>query len=344
MKKKIIALLLVLLIVISLAACSPNSATTSATTAAATTAAAKEVVELKAAIVLADDHPTTKSLKWFSDEVFKRTDGEVKITVFSNSQLGGQSDAIEGLQLGTLDLSTVSAGPLSQFVPELNVLSLPYIFSGGTEHMFRALEGEAGSELIKNIEENQLVFLGWADSGSRNIINDTKPVNTPEDLKGMKIRVMNSQAMVDAVNLMGAIATPMEQGEVYSALEQGVLDGWENNPVTLYTLKLYEVSDYFSWTQHFMVPDVLLMSPKAFEKLNEEQQKIVREVGFEAAQLQKEYFQQNINDTVEKLKEVGVKFNTIDDLSPFADRVAPVYEGYVSKFGDDLIKKINVVK
>jgi len=145
------------------------------------------------------------------------------------------------------------------------------------------LDGPPGQQLIADTNKAGFVFLFWADAGSRSVINNKRPVNSPEDLKGLKSRVMNSKLMVDTLNALGAIATPMGQGEVYSALQQGVLDGWENNPTTLYTLKLYEVSKYYSWTRHFSTPDVILMSRKVFDKLTPEEQKAMVEAGKEAS-------------------------------------------------------------
>ncbi|MBC7240260.1 MAG: DctP family TRAP transporter solute-binding subunit, partial [Chloroflexi bacterium] len=183
--------------------------------------------------------------------------------VFPSSQLGEQRDALEGMKVGTLEMAMVAAGPLGQFVPQVDVLNLPYMFRG-LDHLHKALDGDAGKKLISYIDQAGYEFLFWMDAGTRNVINNKRPIYKPEDLKGLKIRVMPSKIMVDTLNLMGAIATPMGQGEVYSALQQGVIDGWENNPPTLLTLKLYEVSKYFSWTRHFCVPDVVLMSKKVF--------------------------------------------------------------------------------
>ena len=292
-----------------------------------TASAASAAVVLKLSNVLPDGNPTTESLVFFAEKVKEKTGGEVEVRLFNNSALGGQREALESMQAGTLEMCMANAGPMAQFVPTMDVLSLPYVFQS-TEHMIKA-----------DIDKAGFVFLYWGDGGSRNLINNKKPITKPEDLKGLKIRVMDSRLMVNTLNAMGAIATPMAQGEVYSALQQGVLDGWENNPVTLLTLKLYEVSDYFSWTQHFMVPDLVLISKQAFEKLTPEHQKALLEAGRESEAKQREYWNAFVGKTVEELKSHNVKFNDVD-IAPFVQSVQPVWEDYTKKFGTELLDLI----
>ena len=300
--------------------------------------AASAAVVLKLSNVLPDGNPTTQSLVFFAEKVKEKTGGAVEVRLFNNSALGGQREALESMQAGTLEMCITSAGPAAQFIPAMDVLSLPYVFQS-TEHMFKALDGKAGEVLKGEIDKAGFVFLYWTDAGSRNLINNKRPVTKPEDLKGLKIRVMDSRLMVNTLNAMGAIATPMAQGEVYSALQQGVLDGWENNPVTLLTLKLYEVSDYFSWTRHFMVPDIVLISKEGFGKLSPEQQKAMLEAGAEAQVTQREYWNAFIAKTVEELKGHNVKFNDVD-VAPFVQSVQPVWEDYTKKFGTELLDLI----
>lgn len=298
---------------------------------------------LKLSSVLPEGHPTHKAMVFFADLVKEKTKGEIEIRVFPSSQLGEQRDALEGMKVGTLEMAMVAAGPLGQFVPQVDVLNLPYMFRS-LDHLHKALDGEAGKKLIGYINQAGYEFLFWMDAGSRNIINNKRPIYKPEDLKGLKIRVMPSKIMVDTLNLMGAIATPMGQGEVYSALQQGVIDGWENNPPTLLTLKLYEVSKYFSWTRHFTVPDVVLMSKKVYDSLTPEQQKAIKEAAVEGMAKQREFWADFEGKAVEELKTKGIAFNDVPDLTPFAEKVKPVWEGYISKFGKELIDAIQGVK
>jgi len=280
---------------------------------------------------------------FFADKVKEKTNGQIEIQVFPNSQLGEQRDALEGMKVGTLEMAMSSAGPLAQFVPSIDVLNLPYVFNS-SDHMHKVLDGEPGKKLVEDIEGAGFKFLFWMDSGSRNIINNVRPINKPEDLKGLKIRVMTSDLMVDTLNKMGAIATPMGQGEVYSALQQGVLNGWENNPPTLLTLKLYEVSKYFSWTRHFMVPDLILMSQKVYDNLTPEQQQAVLEAAKEAQAKQRELWADYEEKAVEELKQNGVIFNDVADITPFAEKVKPVWKTYTDKFGTQLVDMIENTK
>lgn len=295
-------------------------------------------IVLKLSNVLPDGNPTTESMVFFVEKVKEKTGGTVEVRLFNNSQLGGQREALESMQAGTIEMCMANAGPMAQFVPTMDALSLPYVFQS-TDHMFKALNGKAGDMIKADIGKAGFVFLYWGDGGSRNLINNKKPITKPEDLKGLKIRVMDSKLMVNTLNAMGAIATPMAQGEVYSALQQGVLDGWENNPVTLLTLKLYEVSDYFSWTRHFMVPDLVLISKQAFAKLSPEQQKGMMDAAKEAEAKQREYWNAFMDKTVEELKEKNVKFNEVD-IVPFVQSVQPVWEDYKAKFGTELLDLI----
>ncbi len=300
---------------------------------------AKEVKTLKVASVLPMGHPSMQALAYFAELVEEGTNGEVKVELYGNSELGGLRDGMEGAQLGTIDISYTNCGPLAQFVPSLNVVSLPYIFKS-TDHMYKALESEAGQKLIDDINAAKFVHLTFFDSGSRNVITNKRGVSNPEDMKGLKIRVMPAQQMVKTLNSMGGIATPMEQGEVYTALEQGVLDGWENSPITLLTLKLYEVSEYFSWTHHFRVPDAVIMSRKVFETLTPDQQKVILEAGKKCGEKQRVLWDEYYTQVVTELKDKGVKFTDINDLTPFIEAVQPVWDDYKAENGAELINLI----
>lgn len=304
---------------------------------------APEKVVMKLSSVLPEGHPTHEAMLFFADKVKEKTHGQIEIQVFPNSQLGEQRDALEGMKVGTLEMAMSATGPLAQFVPTIDVLNLPYLFKS-LDHMHNVLDGEPGKKLAEDIEKSGFKFLFWMDSGSRNIINNKRPINKPEDLKGLKIRVMTSNLMVDTLNKMGAIATPMGQGEVYSALQQGVLDGWENNPPTLLTLKLYEVSKYFSWTRHFMIPDVVLMSKKVYDKLTPEQQQAIIEAAKEAQAKQRELWANYEEKAVEELKQKGIIFNEVPDITPFAEKVKPVWKTYTDKFGTQLVDMIQNTK
>jgi len=298
---------------------------------------------LKASSVLPDTHPTNRAMKLFGDKVKEKTKGQIEIQVFGSSQLGEQRDNLEQLKLGTLDIMMTAAGPLGQFVPTVDAVSLPYVFRD-LDHLHKALDGEPGKKLTGDINKAGFVFLYYSDSGSRNLINNKRPIFTPEDLNGIKIRVMNSQLMVNTLKNMGAISTPMGQGEVYSALQQGVIDGWENSPTVLLQLKLYEVSKYFSWTRHFISPDVVLMAKKTWDKLSPDQQKSVMEAAKEAAAEQRKMWAADEKTSVDELIKKGVLFNEIKDVKLFQAKVQPVWKTYTDKHGTELLTQIQNIK
>jgi tripartite ATP-independent transporter DctP family solute receptor len=294
---------------------------------------------LKLSVTLPDENPTTKALKYMGDIAREKSNGELDLQVFGNSTLGNAVDAVEMMQLGTLEMGLISAGPVSQFAPEWEIFSLPYVFRN-TEHMFAALNGEFGKAMEESINKQGVIFLGWTDAGNRNVITAKKAIYAPGDLKGLKIRVMDSKLMVDSLNAMGSIATPMGQAEVYSAIQQGVIDGWENSPVTLISLKLYEVSPYFSWTRHFMTPDALLISESVFKKLSPEHQAILMESARIACDKQHADWAEYIGGVVGELEKLGCKFNEVKDIDAFIKAVEPVKESYKQKHGTKYLDMI----
>jgi tripartite ATP-independent transporter DctP family solute receptor len=302
--------------------------------------AASAATALKLSLTLPDDNPTTKALRHMGEVAREKSKGALDVQVFGNSTLGTATESVEMMQLGTLEMGLISAGPVSQFSIEWEVFSLPYVFRN-TEHMYAALNGAFGKAMEEAINQHGVVFLGWVDAGNRNVITAKKAINTPNDLKGLKIRVMDSKLMVDSLNAMGAIATPMGQAEVYSAIQQGVIDGWENNPVTLLTLKLYEVSPYFSWTRHFMTPDALLISESVFKSLSPENQEILKEAAKSACDKQWKDWDAYIKTTVAELEKYGCKFNEVSDIDAFIKAVEPVKESYKQKHGTRFLDMID---
>ena len=304
--------------------------------------AALAATSLKLSLTLPDDNPTPRALKYMGDVAREKSKGTLDVQVFGNSTLGTATESMEMMQLGTLEMGLISAGPVSQFSVEWEIFSLPYVFRN-TEHMYAALNGDFGKAMEEAVNQHGVVFLGWVDSGNRNVITAKRAINTPEDLKGLKIRVMDSKLMVDSLNAMGAIATPMGQAEVYSAIQQGVIDGWENNPVTLLTLKLYEVSPYFSWTRHFMTPDALLISESVFKGLSPENQAILKEAAKIACDKQRADWSDYIQTTVAELEKYNCKFNEVSDVDAFIKAVEPVKESYKQKYGTRFLDMIDAV-
>lgn len=295
---------------------------------------------IRATNTLGEDHPMTMALRFMSTELEKRTNGEVKLDVYPNSQLGGNKEMVEGVVLGTVDIAQQFAGTFSSYVPEMDILVQPFLFKS-EEGLFRALEGEAGQILEKALEKRGFVPLTYFYGGSRSFINNERPINTVEDLSGLKIRVIGVKTVINAINQMGAIATPMNQSDVYSALQQGVLDGWENSPVTMYSLKLYEQSKYFSYSRHLMTPDLVALSAVTAKKLGPKNLAILKEISLEASKYERQLWAENEGKMVKEMAEKGwVEFNEISDLTPFSDATKNLLEEYDAKFKNGLVEAV----
>jgi tripartite ATP-independent transporter DctP family solute receptor len=202
-------------------------------------------IVLKAADVQPEDYPTTMGLKYMAKLLDEKTQGRIKMEVYAGGQLGGEKETIEMTQMGTLAINRISASPLVGFVPEMGVLSMPFLFRDA-DHQWKVLDGEIGKNMLKGLEKSNLIGLAYYDSGARSFYTRGKPANTPEVLKGQKIRVQQSKIFVDTINALGASATSMGLGEVYSSIQTGVVDGAENNAPSLWTMKHYEVCKYYA--------------------------------------------------------------------------------------------------
>ena len=327
--RKLLSVLLVLLIGAALFA---NGQSDSA-------AAGAQKFELRVTNTLPMDHPMNQGLQKFADGVKERTSGNVTVQLFPNSQLGGNVEMVEGVQLGTIDMCNQFAGAFANYVPEMNVLALAFLFQS-EDHLFNSLNGKAGDVLADALRKKGFEPLGYFYGGSRSLMNNVRPINSPEDLKGLKIRTIPTNITLEGINRMGAIATPMSQADVYSALEQGVLDGWENSPITLYTLKLYEVTKYVSWTRHFMTPDLFTISSKTWAKLPDEYKTIIREEAAKAVDYERQLWDKSSSETVTKLKEEGVKFNDVADLQAFRDATSSLWDEYEAEYHNGLIQAV----
>ncbi|HOX29331.1 MAG TPA: TRAP transporter substrate-binding protein [bacterium] len=301
----------------------------------------------KGAIVLraADDHPldypTTQGLLEMGKIIEKKTNGRIKVKVFPSAALGSETQTIENTQMGTLDINRVSCAPLTEFSQKIGVFSMPYIFRDAA-HFRKVLDGPIGEEAAKDLEPKGLKLIAYYDSGARSFYNTKRAINTPDDLKGLKIRTQKSQVMVDLVNALGAAATPMSFEEVYSSLQTGVIEGAENNTPSYLSTNHYEVAKYYSLNEHARVPDVVLISMKTWNKLSDADKKIVADAAKESEKAQSELWAKYDKEALEKVKASGCKINK-PDPAPFREKVKPMYEKYRAQFGD-LIDRIQEVK
>jgi tripartite ATP-independent transporter DctP family solute receptor len=294
-----------------------------------------DIKVLNLAHSLPQSHPVHKGILAFQKSLAKKSDGKLIIKIFPDGQLGSEREALELLQIGSVAITKVSAAIVSNFVPEYNVLSIPYIFRD-KEHYFNVLEGNIGKSLLEKGSKYWLRGLCFYDAGSRSFYTKEKAIRTPEDLKGLKIRVMNNQTSINMVNSLGGSATPMAYGELYTAIQQGVVDGAENNPPSFVSSNHFEVSKYYTLDEHSSIPDVLLIGTKSWEKLSVQEKKCLQEAADESAQAQKKYWAASVEVSMQKLKEAGVEVIR-PEKSLFADRSKSVLEDITK---DEVLKKL----
>ncbi len=310
--------------------------------AAATTGAAAQTV-LRSTDIHPTDYPTVEAVRHISKLLEERTKGRIKINVFHSAQLGNEKDTIEQTRFGVIDLNRINMAPFNNLIPATNVPSLPFIFRS-VEHMRKVMDGPIGDSILKEFEKHDLVGLAFYDSGSRSFYNSKRPINTPADMKGMKIRVQQSDMFVALVSALGANATPMAFGEVYSALQTGVIDGAENNWPSYESTKHFEVSKFYSLTEHSLSPEVLVMSKRSFDKLSKEDQEIVKAAAKESVAKMRELWDAREKASEAKVKAGGAVINAVEK-QPFIDAMKPVYDRFVTDPAlKDLVAKIQAVK
>ena len=292
---------------------------------------------------LDQSHPVHKSMIYMAEVAAKKSGGKIQITVYPSQQLGTERECLELLQIGSLGMTKVSSSVLEGFVPDFKVFSLPYIFRD-EKHKFDFFESELGKSLLRSTEKFWLRGLCYYDAGSRSFYTKSKPILTPDDLKGLKIRTQESPTSVKLVNTLGGSATPISWGELYTALQQGVVDGAENNPPSFYTSKHFEVCKYYSLDEHTAVPDVLLISTVVWNDLTDQEKKWIQEAADESYEYEKKLWREATIEALEKVQESGVEIFYPDKLL-FEKKVQPLIEDLKSdKEIFELIQNIKAIK
>lgn len=310
--------------------------------AAATTGASAQTT-LRSTDIHPTDYPTVEAVRHISKLLEERTKGRIKINVFHSAQLGQEKDTIEQTRFGVIDINRINMAPFNNLIPETNVPSLPFIFRS-VEHMRTVMDGPIGDDLLKKFEAHDLIGLAFYDSGSRSFYNSKRPINSPADMKGLKIRVQQSDMFVSLVQALGANATPMPFGEVYSALQTGVIDGAENNWPSFESTRHYEVSKFYSLTDHSLSPEVLVMSKRSFEKLSKEDQAIMKAAAKESVIKMRELWDAREKASEAKVRAGGAQINKVEK-QPFIDAMAPVYAKFVTDAKlKDMVAAIQAVK
>ncbi len=232
----------------------------------------KSKTVIKLAHGLDTNHSVHKAMVFMNEVLEKESNGSMAIEIYANQQLGSERECLELLQIGSLDMTKVSAGVMENFAPKMRIFGLPYLFKD-REHHFKILDGAVGKELLEDGANFWIRGMGYYDAGSRSFYTKEKPIETPTDLQGLKIRVMESVSAINMVKNLGGSPTPISWGELYTSLQQGVVDGAENNPPSFYLSRHYEVCKYYSLDEHTALPDVLLLSTHTWEKLSQKERK-----------------------------------------------------------------------
>lgn len=271
-------------------------------------------------------HSVHKAMVKMGEDLIERSGGKLKLQIYPSQQLGTERECLELLQIGSMDMTKVSVGVLENFAPKMKVLGLPFLFRD-REHSFTVLDGPIGQSLLNEGEQYWLKGLGYYDAGSRSFYTMNKPVLEPADLEGQKIRVMESATAVNMVKALGGSPTPISWGELYTSLQQGVVDGAENNPPSFYLSRHYEVCKYYSLDEHTVLPDVLLIGTYSWNKLNEQEQKWLSESVKESVTYQRVLWAEAEAEALREVEKAGVEIFR-PDKSQFADKVKEIYEGY----------------
>ena len=335
MKKRILSVLMVAAMTTAVFAGCGSSSTgsaagsTAASTGSGSAAAGDAEYSMIAGTTTPDAHPYNLGLVKMGELINEKTNGAVKLDVFGNSQLGGERDLIEGLQLGSVQVTCVSTAPLSGFTDMFLVFDLPFIFET-TEQARAVMDSEVGEQILHSVDEQGLVGLAWFENGFRNVTNNVKPVTVPDDLKGIKIRTMENPIHMAAFKVMGADPTPMAMGDVFTALQQGTIDAEENPVPIVETNKFYEVQKYISMTGHLFSPAPVFIGKDYFESLPAEYQDAIKEAADEATPYQREQIDEQNVSGLESLKSNGMEANEVEK-APFQDATKSVYDEYVKE-------------
>lgn len=309
-------------------------------TAASTMSAQAAEIELKIAWLTSDSatDPYAIAARSFKSEIETAMPGRVEVSLFPNRQLGDDKEILEGLQFGTIDLGIITNAVVANLEPTYQLIDLPFLF-GSAEQAHQLLDGPIGQELADNLRKSNVVSLGAAEGGFRNMINNTRPIRVPEDVEGVKYRTMQNPVFIEMFSALGGSPVPMAWGEVYTAMQQGTVDGLEIPTSVVNSNNYAEITKYLSFTRHTYSAIHLLMSERSFERLPADVQKAVIAASSAAIAKQRETVSAAEAEVVQMLLDKGMEINDIEDVGAFRTKVAPVYEKFESAIGKDLLDR-----
>ena len=299
----------------------------------------KQQTIIKLAHGLDTNHSVHKAMIFMNEFLEKESNGKMSIEIYANQQLGSERECLELLQIGSLDMTKVSTGVMENFAPKMRIFGLPYLFRN-REHQFNVLDGVVGKELLENGKNFWLKGMGYYDAGSRSFYTKDKPVENPSDLEGLKIRVMESVTAINMVKKFGGSPTPISWGELYTSLQQGVVDGAENNPPSFYLSRHYEVCKFYSLDEHTALPDVLLISTHTWKKLSDQERMWLQKSVDESIKYQRKLWADAEETALLEVEKAGVTILR-PDKSSFIEKVNSLYsDAELNKDIKVLIQKI----
>lgn len=306
-------------------------------------AAAASAVELKVGYSLPETSHYGVGATVFGEQLEKLTSGKFTIKQFPANALGGEREMVEGAQIGTVDVVITSTGPVGNFVPETLITDIPFLFKS-YEHAHAVLDGPIGQELLDKFPEHDLIGLVWTENGFRNLTNSKHAVATPEDAAGLKIRTMENPVHMEAFSKIGILPTPMAFPELFTALQQGTVDGQENPIGVIVSAKFSEVQKYLSLTNHVYSPALIILSPSVWDGLTDEEKAAFKEAGKAAAKAMREKVRADADSGVETLRSQGMDVITDVDRAAFEKALEPLMAGYAEKFGKERLDAIRNYK
>jgi tripartite ATP-independent transporter DctP family solute receptor len=308
-------------------------------------AMAQQKLVLKATDVHPLGYPTVEAVVRMGKKLEQATNGRLSIQMYPSMQLGGEKEMIEQAQVGALAMARISVGPMGPLVPELNVFNLPFMFRDDA-HMEKVIDGPIGEEMLKKLTDHptaNLIGLCWMNAGTRNVYNSKKPIQTVEDLKGLKIRMMGNPVFVDTMNSLGGNGVSMGFDQLINAMQTGVVDGAENNYPTYESGQHYRYAKYYSKTGHLMIPEILVFSKRTWSSLSKEDQELITKLAKEAQQEERKLWYDREKESLKKMVDAGAVVNEVKDKAPFQAAVKPVWDKYGAQH-TALIKRIQDVK
>jgi len=288
-----------------------------------------EITVLKLGHGLDSTHPVHLAMEYMAERASEYSEGTIRIDVYPGQQLGTERELLELLQIGSVDITKVSSSVIEGFDPIYKVFSVPFLFVD-EEHRYNVWDGEIGRELLDAGERIRLMGLTYYDAGTRSFYTKETPINHPDDLSGLRIRVQESPASIQMVNLLGGSATPISWGEIYTALQQGIVDGAENNAPSFHLSRHYEVARFYSINEHTAVPDILYISLATWNRLTETEQEIIQKAADESAIYQRRLWREATDRAMDEVQAAGVKV-VYPDKQPFIERLQPLYQVYMDE-------------